>query len=305
MRAPVRVQAEGARVAPAVAVAALPELGPALGRPALAPVVPGSLSLLALRAGGVPEAEGPPCAMAYCAAALAEIRRIKAAEPGRRCVVFFDLDNTLFETRARTLHVLQLWDEAHGTSHFAALDLAGVGWDAKATCEALGLSAIADDVQNFWNDAFWSGAHFDRDLVMTDLAKLAREAGLAGAEVHYLTGRIEALRGPSRGQLERAELPLASDRHLHLKPDLDTRTSPFKAEVLHATMASGAFVGWFATDSVREVDELRAEEAANGRGPKVPALFVAHPLQHGRLPEDSTAVFATKHTENTRPQRGR
>lgn len=303
MRAPVRVQAEGPRVEPGVTVARTPELAPVRARPSIAPVAPGSLSILALRAGGVPEADGLPCAMAYCSAALAEIRRIKAADPGRRCVVFFDLDNTLFETRARTLHVLRLWDEAHGTSHFAALDLADVGWDGKATCEALGLSAIADDVQTFWDDAFWSGAHFDRDLVMTDLAKLACEAERAGAEVHYLTGRIEALRGPSRGQIERAGLPLASDRHLHLKPDLDTRTSPFKAEVLHATMASGTFVGWFATDSVREVDELRAEEAAKGRGTNVPALFVAHALQQGRLPEDATAVFATEHTESTRPQR--
>lgn len=303
MRAPARVQAEGPHLEPASTPTPTPALAPVRAWPSIAPVAPGSLSILALRAGGAPSTDGPPCAMAYCSAALAEIRRIKAADPGRRCVVFFDLDNTLFETRARTLHVLGLWDAAHGTSHFAGLELAHVGWNAQETCEALGLSAIADDVQTFWDDAFWSGVHFDRDLVMTDLAKLARDAELAGAEVHYLTGRIDALRDASRGQLERAGLPLASDRHLHLKPDLDTRTSPFKAEVLHATMASGAFVGWFATDSVREVDELREEESAKGRGPQVPALFVAHPLQHGRLPEGATAVFATEHTDATHPQR--
>ena len=137
---------------------------------------------------------------------------------------------------------------------------------------------------------------------MTDLAKRPHEARRAGAEVHYLTGRIEALRGPSRGQIERAGLPLASERHLHLKPDLAAKTGPFKAEVLLEARAAGAFIGWFATDSVREVDEIRAEERQRGQQAALPALFVAHPLQGGRVPEGSTAVFDRAHTTRTRPQ---
>lgn len=232
-------------------------------------------------------ADGRPDGVAYARAVLAEIRRIKDTEPHRRCVVIFDLDNTLFDTRARTRAVLEAYDPIT----FGNLPLEKVGWNAEETCRNLNRPELAAAAQAHWSEAFWDGANFGHDLLMVVMAELAQEAASLQAEVFYLSGRVEALREASRAQILAAELPLASEDHLVLKPSVEVRTSPFKAEWLLELEASGAFVGWFATDSHKEVREIGAHERSAQGDSDLPLLLVEHPLTQPAPDDGHTPVF--------------
>ncbi|MBK6683976.1 MAG: hypothetical protein IPG45_05840 [Deltaproteobacteria bacterium] len=254
------------------------------------PLAPGARQALALRADpnitpSLPD--GRLDGVAYARAVLAEIRRIKEKEPHRRCVVIFDLDNTLFETRARTRAVLKAFDPIT----FANLPLEKIGWNAEETCHNLQRPELAAAAQAHWAEAFWDGANFGHDLLMEVMAELAQEAASAKAEIFYLSGRIEDLREASRAQLLAAELPLASEAHLVLKPSMEVRTSPFKAEWLLELEASGAFIGWFATDSHKEIREIGAHEQAAQGDADLPLLLVEHPLTRPAPDDGRTPVF--------------
>lgn len=268
--------------------------------PLAKPLPAGAQRLHTLRAQeAVPtRGDGRPDGWAYAQAMLQEIRKLKALDPNRRCVVVFDLDNTLFDTRARTQAVLAAFDPIR----FGGLSLEQIGWNAAETCAGLGLSStLAEAAQAHWAQAFWSGANFGHDQVMEVMAELVLEAHRAGAEIYYLSGRIDALRGASEGQLRAAGLPLASPNHLVLKASVEVRTSPFKAEWLLALEASGAFVGWFATDSDREVNEIRRHEAQAQGESDLPLLLVEHPLTRIEAPGSTTPVFGEV-TARLRPQ---
>ncbi len=251
--------------------------------------------LLSLRARpqiGAPRlADGRIDGNRFCDNVLSEIRRRVRLDPNTRAVVVFDLDNTLFDTRCRTLAVLRAFDAEHQTSYFSRLTISEIGWDGGVTAKALGLSeSVAAAVHTFWDQHFWSGSFFEHDQVMPALADLAQQAQAAGAQVYYLSGRIDALRGPSRAQILAAGLPLNSEEHLVLKPDLGTRTSPFKADWLLNLEESGAFVGWFATDSRREIEDMIRLEGARQGQSDLPCVHVEHPLQRGFAPEGTPTI---------------
>lgn len=268
-----------------------PEAPRALGTlPHQAPLPVGARSPLALRIDPSVTpclVDGRPDGVAYARAVLAEIRRIKDAEPHRRCVVIFDLDNTLFDTRARTRAVLEAYDPVT----FRDVPLEKIGWNAEETCHNLELPELAAAAQAHWCDAFWDGANFGHDLLMEVMAELVEEAAAAKAEIYYLSGRVEALREASRAQLLAADLPLASEAHLVLKASVEVRTSPFKTDWLLALEASGAFIGWFATDSHKEVQEIAAEEQALQGASDLPLVLVEHPLTRSAPNDGRTPVY--------------
>lgn len=108
----------------------------------------------------------------------------------------FDIDDTLSESRARTLNVAKDWDQANGTNHFARLVVAQVGQSGADTARGLGLpEPVVADFQKHWDVEFWKGERFTNDTPIAPMVKLAKAAKAAGAEVIFLTGRIDALEG--------------------------------------------------------------------------------------------------------------
>jgi hypothetical protein len=238
-------------------------------------------------------AEGLVDGVAFVTRALDAIRAHAAHRPDARRVVVFDLDNTLFETRARTLVALQAYDAARGTRHFGELVLDDVAADGASTAERLGLAPqVQADVQAFWLEAFWRPRSFAHDHLLVDVAALVHEAHAAGAEVVYLTGRVE--RDATIAQLRAAGLPLARDEDLVTKPTVGASTALFKAEWLGAlTARDDTFLAWFATEGRRDIAGVQAHE------PEIPCLLVGyreerhtHALRAGTpyLPERYTAV---------------
>jgi len=58
---------------------------------------------------------------------LAEhFHKMRQARPADRLLILFDIDGTILDMRHTILHVLQAYDEAHQTRHFAGLKLSGI-----------------------------------------------------------------------------------------------------------------------------------------------------------------------------------
>lgn len=240
-------------------------------------LAPGSGTLLALRAqqqavaaspGASPtsgvaalDAAAPPDGVAYLEATLTEIRRLRREQPGIRPIVVFDLDNTIFETRARTLAALQAIDAAQGTKHFQGLALEDVGKDGRDAALRAGLSPeAAEQIQKAWLDWFWQGSHFMEDHVFTKVEALVHEASRAGAEVVYLTGRVDQV--STLAQLRAAGLPDADVDHVMCKPAVGANTGTFKGEWLRAKLEDpGVFLGWFMTEGRRDIASVQAHDA--------------------------------------------
>ncbi|MEW5850891.1 MAG: HAD family acid phosphatase [Myxococcota bacterium] len=216
----------------------------------------------------------PADGIAFCHAALKDIRERTAR--GEKVRVVFDLDNTLFDTRVRTVAVAHAYDKARGTSHFANLRVEDVGRDGKHTAERMGLPAnVVEDFRAFWDKGFWDGANMVHDTPMPHMAALAHAAKSAGAEIVYLTGRVTALHEASLAQLVRAGLPDGDADNLYCKPGLGMRTAPFKEQMMEAWQQQGIHIAFFVTEGRRDIAHLQKE------APTVPCVLLDDPLERG------------------------
>lgn len=248
----------------------VPKLGPKSG----------SSLLEVLAARSVDPARGEGDGVAFVQETLREIRRLKLESPEVRAVVVFDLDNTLFETRARTLAAMRAFDERHGTAHFAELSIEDMGKNGKHTAELAGVPELAEAVQAFWLEFFWDGKNFLLDQLITRVAELAHEAHAAGAEVVYLTGRVDA--EATLAQLSLADLPNADPEHLVTKPAVGTNTGKFKGVWLQDLMERpDTFLGWFLTEGRRDIATVQEHDA---RIPCVRLGYVHEREGHDNLP---------------------
>jgi hypothetical protein len=169
-----------------------------------------------------------------------------------QAVAVFDIDNTVADTRYRTMAVARAFDAAHHSTHFHELTLDGVGLDGASTAAALGLTAeVTRAFQEFWNgpEGFWCGSRFPSDPAIERTATIVRRAHAIGLRVVWLTGRIEALREPTRDWLAQQGLPRGT---LVCKPDLSVRTAPFKIDVLREYQQQRT-VRFFMTESRRDI----------------------------------------------------
>ena len=174
-----------------------------------------------------------------------------AQRRGERPIAVFDLDNTVFDTRPRTLMVARRYDAERGTTWFSGLGLDGVRRDGRATMEAaLGPAEVVEDFAAYWRVEFWRPEAFVHDAPIASVVAWVHAAHDVGAEVRFLTGRIEALRRPSLDALHRIGLPVPAEA-LTCKPGLGTRTAPWKAEVL-IEWSGQAPLGWFLTEGRRD-----------------------------------------------------
>lgn len=194
----------------------------------------------------------------FCADALDALdRRPPGVGPA---TVVFDVDNTLVDTRPRTVAAARAFVDAGHTAltddehrALATLERIDALWDGRRTALALGLSpAAASAFHAFWLRWFWSPDHFPLDLVIPNTAQWLRDAAALGARVVYLTGRIESLAGTTRAQLRQHDLPFADPEHVCCKPSLAVRTAPFKRDVLR-TLAAETELLWFMSDTHSDV----------------------------------------------------
>lgn len=209
-------------------------------------------------------AEQARSGVAFCRKVTRQLR------PGA-CVVF-DIDNTLVDTRHRTRAAAEAFARRNPRARaLAGLPIHAVQRDGRATALRAGLDPrSAEAFHRFWERFFWSPRNLLLDGPLPQTIALARRAKAAGAEVYYLTGRVEALKRGTLAQLAAHGLPDADAAHVLCKPAVSVRTGAFKREALAQLRASGKAVRWFMTDSRSELAALA--------GARIPTVLVDFPV---------------------------
>lgn len=203
-------------------------------------------------------------------------RTRELAAKGVRVVWGFDLDNTLYDTRARTLAIGKDFDAAHGTRYFDKLDvtdLTRIGRDGAATAQALGLSAEhAKEFTELWGREFWNPARLIHDVELPEMIARAQAVLEAGGTLRYITGRAEqwtddttgrpmSFRADTLARIERSGLPAPSES-LVLKPMPGGNTPLFKREVLEKLdQEPNTVVAGFVTDTLTELLVMKHVDA--------------------------------------------
>lgn len=240
-------------------------------------------------AGAKPEARGPssPDGRAFCDAALVDIKA--RAARGEKVRVVFDIDDTLSESRARTLAVAKDWDRANGTAYFSRLVVAQVGQSGTETAKAMGLpDEVVTAFQAHWDVEFWKGERFVHDTPIGPTVELAKKARAAGAEVIFLTGRIDALEGATIAQLRRFGLEGVDANSVVSKPDLSVRTAPFKTQWLTQSAAEGHHLAFFLTESRRDVAAV--QQGMTG----APTVLLSSAFSGDAVVDAATPVFTLR-----------
>lgn len=179
-------------------------------------------------------------------------------DAGSPAFAVFDIDNTLVDTRYRTLHVARAFDRAHGTSWFASLTLDTTGADAADTCERLGgiPASVRRRFEAAWREHFWAPESFLRDKPVPSVVAWAKRAHAEGLDVRLLTGRWAGLEETSVRQMHRAGLRFIDSTRTFHKPGPRLWTKAFKARVIAQLMSQG-FVAWYVTESRLEIAHIQ------------------------------------------------
>ncbi len=191
----------------------------------------------------------------WVAARLQEIEQLtkKIKMP---VTVVFDLDNTVFDTRGRTLHAARAFDAANGTSYFAGRDLADIAVDGRSTATKLRLpGAVVEAFAAFWEQSFWTPANLAHDVPMQEMVDLVKRSQAAGATVKFLTGRWESFHDDTMLGLKKAGLDV-DPKDLVCKPKDGPSTPAFKEIHLKAWSASSE-LGFFVTEGVADLKHVK------------------------------------------------
>jgi len=176
---------------------------------------------------------------------------------GKQPVVMFDLDDTLVNTRERTLRILQ--DFAAQTDIQSAypddvakikmLQVIQIQFSLADTLKAVGV--INDDLtkkaSDFWINRFFTNEYCAKDQPNPGAAKYLHLLARAGAKIVYLTGRDT----PRMGDGTEANLILnrfptnPSQAILIMKPDSKLDDLVFKESQYSAVTAMGEVIGMF------------------------------------------------------------
>jgi hypothetical protein len=173
---------------------------------------------------------------------------------GRRPVILFDLDGTLYDNRPRTLRILHAFaaqlpkehaDEAKILRALTAHDLL---YRLDETLAPRGVSdAIIGQAQAAWRVRFFTDAACADDVPVTGSVAFARACWEAGATLVYLTGRDTPgmLLGTTR-TLRDDGFPIAVPRvELVMKPSFDEPDTAFKDRLLDPLDELGIVVASF------------------------------------------------------------
>jgi len=220
------------------------------------------------------QAAPPPDGRRFADSRLQELATLSRL--GLKTAVVFDLDNTVFDTRHRTLQAGVAFDAAHGTTFFAGASVDVIGADGTSTAAKLGLvDPHAGEFVAFWDIFFWTPDNLAHDKPIADMVALVQAAQASGAQVTFLTGRVQSFQEASLQQLQAAGLDVALD-DVVCKPDIAVRTGPFKVEHLQALERGGVELGFFVTEGSRDLLHL------HGALPELPLLRLACSFEQDR-----------------------
>lgn len=197
-------------------------------------------------------------AASYQPAVLTDVlsRVHQAPEPTVESVVVFDLDDTLIDTRHRTLTILRelAADPAltarfpKETARLAQVHLDQVHYELKDTFAELGLDSpeLLRESSTFWAKRFYTSKYVEGDVALPGAVRYVNDLYRAGAKIVYLTGRDEPnmLEGTVQN-LRRLGFPMEEDVALILEPAASMGDLEFKATAIARIARLGRVIAVF------------------------------------------------------------
>ncbi len=216
-----------------------------------------------------------------------QLALIKArTKAGQKVAVAFDVDNTLVDTRGRALAIGRKFDALNGTTYFKGKKRTQMGNDAKETAALMGLTKDhAKKLSSLWFREFFKGENYKNDTTIRPAVDLAKRAAKAGADVFYVTARTQSEETFTIAQLEKAGLPTVDADFVVSKPKMKDKTPDYKAAELSRISQEYEYVGWFVTESRKDIQGVKAKGA-----PVTPVLMETKFSGSGNV-GDSTPVW--------------
>lgn len=171
---------------------------------------------------------------------------------GRKPIVVFDLDDTLFRVAYRTRTILRHWAARHPElpdlpARIDALDPLKMPWSLPATLDMLGLKdeKLRKEANKYWGDGFFSSRYLDVDETIRGGVTYANRLAREGARLIYLTGRdAERMGEGTLRSLIRSGFPApeAGCHTLMMKPNWKMKDYVYKEQACRSIVAVGPVV---------------------------------------------------------------
>ncbi|MBY0370711.1 haloacid dehalogenase-like hydrolase [bacterium] len=216
---------------------------------------------------------------------------IRTQDPKKgKAVVVFDLDDTLFDARSRTLPILRelsLENDFKATypqaaARLSAATLNDMRYDVRNILKGLGLDdeALVKRVTDYWLAKFFS-SRCENDEPLAGAADLVNQYAKLGATVVYLSGRDTPRMGTcSEKSLKKRGFPFGKKTRLVLKPDGKMDDLAFKRQAMETIEKLGQVIAVFE-------NEPRNLNALGEHFPKAVLVFID--TQHSSAPDSPTA----------------
>ena len=173
-----------------------------------------------------------------------------AQRAGRKGIVVFDLDSTVFDNRPRQARIVREYARSKNLSvlagcqswHFES------GWDLKLAALACGVVEAeyephARPLKAFWSQRFFTSDYCADDVEIVGAPRYLHAIAHTGARVFYVTGRHEAMRAGTVACLAKCGMPLPEGDSvvLLMKPTLQEGDDEYK-RVAHGQLKKAGTV---------------------------------------------------------------
>lgn len=177
----------------------------------------------------------------------------RARHLGRKGVVAFDLDSTVFDNRPRQVRILSEYGRRQGLAPLAACKVEHwiSGWDMKAAMVACGLSRteadnLYKDAKAFWAERFFTSEYCVEDIETPGAAAFLHAVVATGAQLVYVTGRHEAMRDGTIDCFIKCGMPIPGPSvTLLMKPTLQEDDDTYKRSAHEQLEKMGEVVAIF------------------------------------------------------------
>jgi len=190
----------------------------------------------------------------------------RAKSMGRRAVVIFDLDSTIFDNKPRQARILREFGQARGiaplstckASHFSS------GWDLRAAMRACGLTAdeaerLYREAKTFWLQRFFTGDYCREDEAIPGAPQFVKAVADTGAIICYVSGRPEEMRQGTLDAMRKCGFLTPSEGvHLILKASPEIFDDDFKREAHRKIAELGEVVAVFDNEPTHVNDYRRS-----------------------------------------------
>jgi len=190
----------------------------------------------------------------------------RAKAMGRRAVVIFDLDSTLFDNKPRQARILREFGQARKIAPLSACTASyfSSGWDLRAAMRNCGLTAdeaerLYPEAKRFWLQRFFTSDYCTEDVAIAGAPQFVKAVADTGATICYVSGRPEQMKQGTLDAMRKCGFLMPSKGvHLILKASPSIHDDDFKREAHRKIAELGEVVAVFDNEPTHVNDYRRS-----------------------------------------------